>query len=76
MMYSCVLDKKAPLYGLADEIIKLQPIPARYLSEALGCDAVQTVTEYSIWGGIPRYWELRMDYRDNETAIRKLLLDI
>ena len=76
MMYSCVLDKKAPLYGLADEIIKLQPIPARYLSKALGCDAVQAVTEYSIWGGIPRYWELRKDYRDNETAIRKLLLDI
>lgn len=76
MMYSCVLDKKSPLYGLADEIIKLQPIPARYISEALDCNAVQAVTEYSIWGGIPRYWELRKDYRDSETAIRKLLLDI
>ena len=75
MVYSCVLDKKSPLYGLADEIIKLQPIPARYISEALGCNAVQAVTEYSIWGGIPRYWELRKDYNDNETAIRKLLLD-
>jgi len=76
MMYSYVLDKKAPLYGLADEIIKLLPIPARYMTDALGCDAVQAVTEYSIWGGIPRYWELRKDYPDGETAIRKLLLDI
>ena len=64
------------MYGLADEIIKLQPIPAKYISEALNCDAVQAVTEYSIWGGIPRYWELRKDYQDSETAIKNLLLDI
>lgn len=76
MMYDYVLDKKSPLYGLADEIIKLTPIPARYISEALGCDPVQAVTEYSIWGGIPRYWELRRDYPDTEAAIRKLLLDM
>ncbi len=69
------MDKKSPLYGLADEIIKLSPIPAKFVPEALNCDAVHAVKEYSVWGGIPRYWELRNDYPDCETAIRKLLLD-
>lgn len=75
LMYSCVLDKKSPLYGLADEIIKLSPIPAAYVRKALGCGASQAVEEYSVWGGVPRYWELRNDYPDFESAIRNLLLD-
>lgn len=75
LMYSCVMDKKSPLYGLADEIIKLSPIPAGYISKALDCSASQAVEEYSIWGGVPRYWELRNDYPDMESAIRNLLLD-
>ena len=28
-----------------------------------------------MWGGIPRYWELRADYPDMDTAIRELALD-
>lgn len=75
LMQGLVLDKKEPLYGLADEIIKLQPIPPGFIAEALGCDAVSAVEEYAIWGGIPRYWELRREYVDRETAIRKMLLD-
>ena len=74
-MQGYILDRKEPLYGLADEIIRLVPIPVRYIGEALGCDAQQAVEEYAVWGGIPRYWELRADYKDNETAIEKLLLD-
>lgn len=75
LMHGYVLNKQSPLYGLANEIIKMQPIPAPYISEALQCDAVQAVKEYAIWGGVPRYWELRKDYSDLETAIRKILLD-
>ncbi len=75
LMYNCVFDKKSPLYGLADEVIKLAPIPARYIMEALGCDAEQAVREYAVWGGIPRYWELRRDYVTLDEAIRNLLLD-
>lgn len=75
LMYNCVFDKKSPLYGLADEVMKLSPIPARYIMEVFGCDAVQAVNEYAIWGGIPRYWELRKDYPNCELAIEKLLLD-
>ena len=36
---------------------------------------VAELREYAIWGGEPRYWELRRDYPDKETAIRKVLLD-
>lgn len=75
LMYSCVFDKKSPLYGLADEVVKLAPIPARYIMEALECDAEQAVREYAVWGGIPRYWELRKDYADCDVAIKNLLLD-
>lgn len=64
-------DRMCNLFSFMDE-----DVSARYVSEALDCNAVQAVAEYSIWGGIPRYWELRKDYRDSETAIRNLLLDI
>lgn len=29
-----------------------------YLQEVLQCSAVEAVTEISVWGGVPRYWEL------------------
>lgn len=74
LMQGYVLNKREPLYGLANEIMRLAPIPARYLQEALPCDAQSAVEEFSVWGGIPRYWELRCDYPDRETAIRQLLL--
>ncbi|MDD6900458.1 MAG: ATP-binding protein [bacterium] len=74
LMYNCVFNKQSPLYGLADEVMKLSPIPSRYMMEALNCDAVEAVKEYAIWGGIPRYWELRLDYENCESAIKKLLL--
>ena len=59
MMYGLFLDAAAPLYGRADEIIRLTPIRLPYLQEALNLDAVSAVEEYSVWGGVPRYWELR-----------------
>ena len=59
MMYGLFLDSSAPLYGRADEIIRLTPIRLPYLQEALNLDAVSAVEEYSVWGGVPRYWELR-----------------
>ncbi len=74
LMQGYVLNKREPLYGLANEIIKLTPIPAYYLKQALLCSAVDAVEEFAIWGGIPRYWELRCDYTDKGSAVRQLLL--
>ncbi len=75
LMHGYVLNRQSPLYGLANEIIRMTPIPAGFVPEALACDAEQAVREYAVWGGIPRYWELRNDYVDFETAIKKVVLD-
>ncbi len=45
------------------------------IGQALNVNTIAAVEEYSIWGGIPRYWELRADYPDMDTAIRELALD-
>ena len=59
MMYGLFLDSTAPLYGRADEIMRLAPICLPYIQEALGLDATAAIEEYSVCGGVPRYWELR-----------------
>ncbi len=59
MMYGLFLDSTAPLYGRADVIMKLSPIRLSYMQDALGFNATSAVEEYAVWGGVPRYWELR-----------------
>ncbi|MBW6502535.1 MAG: ATP-binding protein [Bacteroidales bacterium] len=59
MMNDMVLSRNAPLYGRAGEIMKINPMSAYYLMKYLNLTAAETVTEYSIWGGVPRYWEIR-----------------
>ena len=59
MMQGAVLDASAPLYGRADEIIKLGPISVGYIGDALNLKNTRDQIEfYAIWGGIPKYWEL------------------
>jgi len=59
MMQGAILDASAPLYGRANELMKLTPISAGYLGEALDLQQPREIIEsYSVWGGIPRYWEL------------------
>lgn len=74
MMQGYVLDSTEPLYGRADEIIKMKPIPPAFVRQALECDATQAVREYAVWGGVPRYWELRHNYVNLYDAIEHLLL--
>ncbi|MEA3240105.1 MAG: ATP-binding protein [Pseudomonadota bacterium] len=75
MMQGLVLDGTAPLYGRAREIIKLRPLEAGWLSVALDLDFEVGVEAYSIWGGVPRYWELAKQFPDLETACKELVLD-
>ena len=75
MMHGLVLDETAPLYGRAAEIIKVAPMPPAALSEALGLAPEQAVTAYSVWGGLPRNWELAADYAGTEEALAALVLD-
>ncbi|MCL2436237.1 MAG: ATP-binding protein [Lentimicrobiaceae bacterium] len=69
MMQGLILDSKEPLYGRADQILKLAPISISYLAEYMNCSDIQAVEEYAIWGGIPRYWELRQKNKSLQEAI-------
>lgn len=74
MMFDVALDEKSPLYGRAHEILRLKPIPVSYLPSALKISAKEAVSEYAVWGGVPRYWELRERYRNFKLALRELAL--
>lgn len=75
MMRSMVLDASSPLYQRAHMILNLKPIPARYLQEYFACSAQQAVEEYAVWGGVPRYWELRAMYPSLIEAIDEQIFD-
>jgi AAA+ ATPase superfamily predicted ATPase len=59
MMQGLVLDRSAPLYGRAQEILKIGPLGAGWIQDALEpIAAVAAIDACAVWGGIPRYWEL------------------
>jgi AAA+ ATPase superfamily predicted ATPase len=76
LMYGLVLDAASPLYGRADAILKITPIKVSYIQEALGISAIEAVEEYAVWGGVPRYWELREGYSSLREGIEKNLLSV
>ena len=69
MMYGLFLDSTAPLYGRADEIMRLTSIRLPYIKDALKLDATNAIEEYAVWGGVPRYWELREDRSSLDDAL-------
>jgi len=77
MMQGLLLDAAAPLYGRAIEAFALTPIAAGWLGGALGLkEAVRQVRAYSVWGGIPRYWELAEPFgEDLGLSVDRLMLD-
>ena len=75
MMEDAVLAASAPLYGRADGIVKVEPLAIGYLPEAFAVGSpAEAIEEYAVWGGVPRYWELRERYGSLEEAVRSLLL--
>lgn len=75
MMKGLFLDSTTPLYGRANEILKITAMDIYWLKESLELSAEEAVKEYSVWGGIPRYWELRNDFKSFDDAVRNLVLD-
>lgn len=69
MMQEMILSPNEPLYGRSQMTLNLHPIPVKYLQETLSLNAVQAVEEWSVWGGVPRYWELREEYEDLQSAM-------
>ena len=76
LMYGLVLDATSPLYGRADAILKITPIKMPFIQDALGLSAVEAIEEYAVWGGVPRYWELREGYANLREAIETHLLSV
>lgn len=75
LMKGLTLDSSSPLYGRASQIIKLSPINIRYIQEVIDCSASQAIEEYAIWGGVPRYWEIRLQNNSLREAISYNLLN-
>ena len=73
MMHGLASDRKAPLYGRAREIIKVEPLAAGWLMPALGLGAADAVKAYATWGGVPRYWELASEYHGQDEALEDLV---
>lgn len=75
MMQGFTFDSTNPLYGRASKTLKIDPLLPGYLLHALKTDPIHAVEEYSIWGGVPRYWELRNNSEDLPNAISDIILD-
>ncbi|MCF0207086.1 MAG: ATP-binding protein, partial [Bacteroidales bacterium] len=75
MMQKLVLDKSEPLYGRADEKINLAPISLKSWQQVLGLEPISAIEEYSVWGGVPRYWCLRENIGTLGQALDKLVFD-
>jgi AAA+ ATPase superfamily predicted ATPase len=75
MMRDAAFGESAPLYGRAREIIKVRPLNAGWITDALNLAGTDAVTGYAVWGGVPRYWELAAEYDDQEQAIQELVLN-
>ena len=74
LMYGLVLNANSPLYGRADSIMKIGPIKLPYMKEALHLSSIESIEEYAVWGGVPRYWEIRENYSNmKETIVNECL---
>jgi len=75
MMHGIVLDSTAPLYGRANEILKIRPLEIGWLPKALGIYDEKAIESYAVWGGVPRYWELAERFKLLDEAIKELIFD-
>ena len=78
MMHGIVLDANSPLYGRADELMRLRPLHCSYLKKIMPrLKPADIVRLYAFLGGVPKYWELACEknIRSIDTIIDSLVLD-
>jgi hypothetical protein len=77
MMQGLVMSATAPLFGRATEAMSLGPLSPIHMMEAIGLDSpVDCVRAFSVWGGVPRYWELAEPFAANlAESVDRLVLD-
>lgn len=73
VMSEMVQNGSEPLYGRADVILKIRPLAPGWIQEGLQLSPEESIREYAVWGGIPRYWELRSNYKNLEAALAHLV---
>ena len=58
MMHGLFLESSSPLYDRADLVVHLEPMSYAHFCEACRCDPMSTRSflNFSMTGGIPRYW--------------------
>jgi len=77
LMQGLLLDRTAPLFGRATELMKIAPLEAGWIQEGLALEdhPLRAVESYATWGGVPRYWELASSFPERLEAVRALVLD-
>ncbi len=77
MMQGLVLDRSAPLFGRAREVLEIQPLAPAWLPRVFkGVKGYELLSTWTAWGGVPRYWELAHEARGRlEARIDRLVLD-
>lgn len=77
MMQGLVLASDAPLYGRAREIMHLEPLAPKCITEAFRTRNIRQQVEcYAAWGGVPRYWEMAIEETGSTPArIDRLVLN-
>lgn len=74
-MMQSLLKGSEPLYGRADVEFSLMPIRLPHWCKATGLDAKSLIEEYSVWGGVPQYWNQREAYTSLKEAINGLVFN-
>lgn len=74
-MMQSLLQSAEPLYGRADEELRLTPIRLPHWSESMGMNGKRIIEEYSIWGGVPQYWNQRERFSTLQEAVNELVLN-
>jgi uncharacterized protein len=75
MMQNMTLNSLSPLYGRCDEILNIKPLLLGWYKEYFETNDIETIEGYSIWGGVPRYWELHKVHQSLAESIQHNLLD-
>ena len=75
MMQSMTLNSSSPLYGRCDEILNVSPMLIGWYKEYFRINAIEAIEGYSVYGGVPRYWELRKKHQSLVESIKYNLLD-
>ena len=75
MMQSITLNSASPLYGRCDEILNVNPMLLGWYNEYYKKNAIETIEGYSVYGGVPRYWELQKKHQSLDDSIKYNLLD-